>query len=72
MFNNPRQQVNQLQILLDDGSRKTTTKREDINNLILSQNQNLFEDINQLPISNQAITQYIGEYSQKSGANDIL
>ena len=70
--NTSLQNVNQLQILQNDGSRETITEREQINKLILSQTKSLFEDINHLPITNQSITQYIGEYAQKSGANDIL
>ena len=42
-----------------------------IHQSILHNTQKIFEDINNLPISDNKFTMYIGEYSQNKGTKDI-
>ena len=61
-----------MHVLQNDGSTKIINDRDEINKSILTKTQNLFEEINKLPITNTITTHYIGKYSQNQGANDIL
>ena len=45
---------------------------EKINKAILDWTKEIFEEVNQLPITNDSITGYLGKYAQNNGAEDVL
>ena len=64
--------MNNIQIHTEDNTVATLYENQDIHNAILKKTKEIFEEINDLPISDPKLTEYIGEYAQNVGEKDIL
>lgn len=64
--------MNTLQIYKESNTTTTIHKDQDIHNEILKKTKNIFEEVNELPIADPTLINYIGEYAQKKGAKEIL